>query len=52
MERSFAAARRVVEGIDRRSLAERRQVSVPLARQVLTMAEAEEPRRQSVSNKE
>ena len=52
MERSFAAVRRVVEGIDRRSLAERRQVSVPLARQVLTMAEAEEPRRQSVSNKE
>jgi chromosomal replication initiation ATPase DnaA len=52
MERSFAAARQVVEGIDRRSLAERRQVSVPLARQVLAMEDVVEPRRLSGSQEE
>ncbi len=35
MERSFAAARAAVERIDRLSLAERRNVTVPLARRVL-----------------
>lgn len=35
MERSFAAARAVVEALDRRSLGERRKVTVALARAVL-----------------
>jgi len=35
IERSFAAARAVVEALDRASLAERRPVTVPLARAVL-----------------
>ena len=43
MERSFAAARRVVERIDRQSLAEQRHVSVPLARQVLAALDADMP---------
>jgi chromosomal replication initiation ATPase DnaA len=43
MERSFAAAQAVVETIDRQSLAERRQVSVPLARQVLASLDGDEP---------
>jgi chromosomal replication initiation ATPase DnaA len=43
MERSFAAARAVVEALDRRSLRERRPVTVTLARAVL---EAETDRQQ------
>jgi len=43
MERSFAAALAVVETIDQQSLAERRQVSVPLARQVLASLDGGEP---------
>lgn len=35
MERSFAAARAVVEALDKSSLAERRPITVPLARTVL-----------------
>ncbi|MEO3429668.1 DnaA/Hda family protein [Pelagibius sp. CAU 1746] len=35
IERSFAAARRVVAAIDRMALAKRRQITVPLARAVL-----------------
>lgn len=35
IERSFAAARRVVAAIDRAALAKRRQITVPLARDVL-----------------
>jgi DnaA regulatory inactivator Hda len=35
MERTFAAARAAVEAIDKRSLAEQRSVTVPLARRVL-----------------
>lgn len=35
MERSFAAARALVDALDRAALAERRPVTVPLARQVL-----------------
>lgn len=35
MERSFAAARALVEALDRAALAERRAVTVPLARRVL-----------------
>jgi DnaA regulatory inactivator Hda len=38
IERSFAAAGRVVEALDRASLAERRPVTVPLARAVLEAA--------------
>ena len=40
IERSFAAARRVVAAIDRAALAERRQITVPLARAVLQQTEA------------
>lgn len=36
MERSFSAARNVVAALDRRALAERRKLSIPLARDVLT----------------
>lgn len=35
MERSFAAAREIVDALDRAALAERREITVPLARQVL-----------------
>jgi len=35
MERSFAAARRIVAALDRASLAARREITVPLARDVL-----------------
>ncbi|HEX9701689.1 MAG TPA: DnaA/Hda family protein [Rhodospirillales bacterium] len=35
MERSFAAVRTIVAGIDKLSLAERRQITVPLVRRVL-----------------
>lgn len=35
MERSFAAARRLVDALDREALAARRRVALPLARQVL-----------------
>ena len=35
MERSFAAARRLVQALDDRALARRRNITVPLARQVL-----------------
>jgi chromosomal replication initiation ATPase DnaA len=35
MERSFAAARDIVMAADRRALAEKRAISVPLMRQVL-----------------
>ncbi len=40
IERSFAAARRVVEAIDRTALARRRQITVPLARAVLQEIDA------------
>ncbi len=36
IDRSFAGVRRVVEALDRAALAERRRISVPLARDVLT----------------
>jgi hypothetical protein len=45
-ERSFAGARRVVEALDARSLAERRRVTRMLARQVLAQlapADQDEP---------
>lgn len=42
MERSFAAARDLVEKADRRALAEKRPVSVPLIRQVLMSQTAAE----------
>ena len=35
MERSFGAARAVVDAVDRAALAERREITVPLAREVL-----------------
>ncbi len=38
MERSFAAAQAVVERLDRASLAERRRVTIPLARRVIETA--------------
>jgi chromosomal replication initiation ATPase DnaA len=40
MERSFAAARRVVATMDRTALEERREISVPLARDVLRQLES------------
>lgn len=42
MERSFAAARQVVEALDKASLARRRPVTVPLARAVLEGMERDE----------
>jgi chromosomal replication initiation ATPase DnaA len=39
MERSFAAARRVVAALDRAALVARRRITVPLAREVLTAEE-------------
>ncbi len=41
MERSFAMARSLVAALDRAALAERRPITVPLARQVLASFEAE-----------
>lgn len=42
MERSFAAARQVVEALDNASLARRRAISVPLTRAVLEKIECDE----------
>src|SRR6185437_6172781 len=39
MERSFAAARRIVDGLDQAGLAEKRPITVPLARAVLAQEE-------------
>ncbi|GAB4391912.1 MAG: regulatory inactivation of DnaA Hda protein [Kiloniellaceae bacterium] len=47
IERSFAAARRVVAAIDRAALAKRRQITVPLARAVLQDIEASDAREDS-----
>jgi len=41
MERSFHAARKIAEEIDRVALAERRQVTIPLAKSVLAALDAE-----------
>lgn len=42
MERSFAAARALVQAADRASLAQKRPVSVPLVREILTGTQADE----------
>jgi chromosomal replication initiation ATPase DnaA len=42
MERSFEAAQRLVAAIDARSLAARRDITVPLVRQVLSGFEKEQ----------
>lgn len=44
MERSFSAARAIVEELDRAGLAERRGITVPLARQVLSALEEQIPK--------
>ncbi len=44
MERSFAAVRRVAGALDRAALAEKRGVTVPLARDVLQRMETENER--------
>lgn len=46
MERSFAAVRRVAGALDRAALAEKRGVTVPLARDVLQRMETENERRE------
>ena len=47
MERSFAAARRLVEAADRAALAARRDITVPLVRDILTGQEAVDPQTQA-----
>ena len=42
MERSFGAARRLVAALDAAALAERRNITVPLARQVLELTNEED----------
>ncbi|MFQ6017022.1 MAG: DNA replication protein [Kiloniellaceae bacterium] len=44
MERSFDAARRIVAAVDRASLAERREITVPLARAVLEGFQSTDPK--------
>ena len=43
MERSFEAARRLVDALDAASLAAKKEITVPLARQVLERLEAVDP---------
>lgn len=45
MERSFAAARRIVAALDAAALAEKRRITVPLAREVLRRIENTTPER-------
>jgi chromosomal replication initiation ATPase DnaA len=44
MERSFAGLRRLVARLDRLSLAQRRDITVPLAREAIAELEAEAKR--------
>jgi chromosomal replication initiation ATPase DnaA len=46
MERSFAAARRVVAALDKAALAEKRGITVPLAREVLQRLDVESQERE------